>query len=46
MHALALVVGNLVMVVMYMYENLLVFLWSMKGKIFKGGDESSIQEGH
>ena len=35
------------MVVMYMYENLLVFLWSVKGKIFKGTDDSmSIHEGH
>lgn len=29
-HVLALVVGNFVMVLMYMYENLLVFLWGLK----------------
>jgi hypothetical protein len=42
-HALALVVGNLVMLVMYMYENLLVFLWSSRGqRIFKKSNDESI----
>jgi magnesium-transporting ATPase (P-type) len=32
---LALVVGNLVMVVMYLFENLIVFLWSAENPCFK-----------
>lgn len=28
-HVLALVIGNFVMVLMYMYENLLIFLWDL-----------------
>lgn len=44
---LALVVGNLVMVVMYFYENLLVFIWEVKRNWKKKspGDELAMQEG-
>lgn len=37
MHVLALVVGNFVMVLMYFYENLVVFLWALKTNWYKRG---------
>lgn len=47
MLVVALLVGNLVMVVMYLYENLLVFLWGKDNPCLKRrkGEEYELEEG-